>query len=85
MSKSQQTAKPAIKVVRGFRVVFDVFGVYTWGRRAGQVNKNAHCTMVFFGDSYKACEKKLRDATDATFVPRVVTNFDLEDMKAAKS
>lgn len=42
-----------------FRVVFDVWGTYTHGKKKGQTDPKAHATVTLNGESYKDCKTKL--------------------------
>lgn len=48
-------------------VKFDVFGSYTRGRKAGEVNPKAKVAMTMRSDSVKDCIKKLTKETDGAF------------------
>lgn len=80
MSKNTKTAHKD----GNFRSTFDVFGVYTHGKLAGQVNPKAVVSMTFYGTSFKDCKGKLvSQTTGALYKPTEIVDLDLPVIRPA--
>ena len=84
MSKNTKTAKFAKKENGNFRSTFDVFGVYTHGKKEGQTNPKAVVSMTFYGTSFKDCKNKLISQTvGALYKPTEIVDLDLPVIRPA--